>query len=329
MAAAHLIIVPASRRIGDIVVTRPRLSCCAGKLRNDLPNERLRVILSEARIESGNFGPSSGLILTNRPEAPFVRSKLPLSAIAVAALLFIRVAAAPAHQDRPSGGHEMSSMGGMDIEHDASGEQGMNAATQTMSSHHMEMGRHLKITELRSLLPGDQEKANRVVQEARQVMQKYQDYRAALNDGFQIFLPNVPQQQYHFTNYRYGFEAAFHFNPDHPTSLLYDKTPSGYKLAGVMYTAPARASEDELNQRIPLSIAQCHQHVNFCFPAKEQKAGMWQKNPKFGMAGSISTQEACDQAGGKFVPRVFGWMVHLYPNEKDVWAMGPGMKHEH
>jgi hypothetical protein len=55
---------------------------------------------------------------------------------------------------------------------------------------------------------------------------------------------------------------------------------------------------------------------------------MWQKNPKFGMAGSISTKEACDAAGGKFVPRVFGWMVHVYPNDKDAWAMGAGMHHD-
>jgi len=294
----------------------------------DLPNQPFRVILSSIdRV--GNFGLSSGLILNESPGGVLVRSKLVLTVIALAALLFLRVAAAPKHQDHPPDEHQISAMDGMDMQHDASSEQGMNAATRMMSSHHMEMGRHVKMTELRSSLPGDQEKANRVVEEARQVMQRYQDYHAALNDGFQIFLPNVPQQQYHFTNYRYGFEAAFHFNPDHPTSLLYDTTPGGYKLAGVMYTAPARASEDELNERIPLSVAQWHQHVNFCFPPKEQKAEMWQKNPKFGMAGSISTQEACAQAGGTFVPRVFGWMVHLYPNERDVWAMGPGMRHEH
>jgi hypothetical protein len=184
------------------------------------------------------------------------------------------------------------------------------------------------MTELRPLEDGDQQRAAQVVDEAREVMQKYQDYHAALNDGFKIFLPNVPQKQYHFTNNWYGFEAAFRFNPEHPTSLLYDKTPDGYKLAGVMYTAPAKASEEELNDRIPLSIAQWHQHVNFCFPPKDRNAEMWQKNPKFGMAGSISTKEACEAAGGKFVPRVFGWMVHVYPNDKDVWGMGPGMHHD-
>jgi hypothetical protein len=29
--------------------------------------------------------------------------------------------------------------------------------------------------------------------------------------------------------------------------------------------------------------------------------------------GSISTQETCDAAGGRFYPQIFGWMVHVYP----------------
>lgn len=211
------------------------------------------------------------------------------------------------------------SMSGMDM--GSSGEPAMNAATPMMSSHHMHMGPHMKMTELREPQPGDQQRADEVVTDAREVMQKYADYHNALHDGFKIFLPNVPQQQYHFTNYRYSFEAGFRFNPEHPTSLLYDKTADGYKLVGVMYTASARASPDELNRRIPLSIARWHEHVNFCLPPKDRRAEMWQKNPQFGMAGSISTKETCEQVGGKFVPRVFGWMVHVYPNDKDAWAM--------
>jgi len=257
-----------------------------------------------------------------------MRPKLTIAAGAVLALLLISFLSAQ-QQEQSQQPHDMSAMDGMDMAHaDGSGQQEMNAATQMMSSHHMDMGPHMRMTELRPMQEGDRERAERVVDEARKVMAKYQDYHAALNDGFKIFLPNVPQKQYHFTNNWYGVEAAFRFNPEHPTSLLYDKTANGYKLAGVMYTAPARASEDELNDRIPLSIAEWHQHVNFCFPPKDRNAEMWQKNPKFGMAGSISTKQACEAAGGNFVPRVFGWMVHVYPNDKDVWAMAPGMHHD-
>ena len=266
-----------------------------------------------------------------------MRSKLTLAVLALFILLFIRLASAHQHPANSSdGSNTMQSMDGMNMQHNSSpgapGEQEMNAATQMMSSHHMDMGPHMKMTELRTPEPGDQERAKYVVDEARVVMDRYRDYHTALNDGFKIFLPNVPQKQYHFTNYWYGFEAGFRFNAEHPTSLLYDKTADGYKLAGVMYTAPARFTEDELNERVPLSVAQWHEHVNFCFPPKGSESEMWQKSPKFGMAGSISTREACDEAGGRFVPLLFGWMVHVYPEEKDaaeVWGMGPGMKHEH
>jgi hypothetical protein len=131
----------------------------------------------------------------------------------------------------------------------------------------------------------------------------------ALADGYRIFLPNVPQKQYHFTNYWYAFEAALHFDPDHPTSLLYEKHGNDYKLIGVMYTAPKNASEEELDRRIPLSIAQWHAHINMCVPPEEKRRELWGPHPKFGLAGSISTKEECEAAGGRFVPQMAGWCM--------------------
>lgn len=260
-----------------------------------------------------------------------MRSKILLAVCFVASLLAAGLACAQEHQHPASDvARDSSSMASMDMSANSASrsKEEMNAATHAMSSHHMEMGSHMKMTELRKAQPGDEDRAQRVAREARDVMSKYHDYHTALNDGFEIFLPNVPQHQYHFTNYAYAFEARRHFNPEHPTSLLYDKTSEGYKLAGVMYTAPAKFDEEALNERIPLSVAQWHEHVNFCFPPKGRESEAWQKNPKFGMSGSISTREACDAAGGRFVPLLFGWMVHVYPNDKDIWAMGPGM-HQH
>jgi hypothetical protein len=86
-------------------------------------------------------------------------------------------------------------------------------AMQAMQGHHMEMGPHMKMTALRPPQPGDAERAAQVVEAARKVAEHYRDYKVALADGFKIFLPNVPQPQYHFTNSRYGFAAAFHFDP--------------------------------------------------------------------------------------------------------------------
>ena len=37
-------------------------------------------------------------------------------------------------------------------------------------------------------------------QTLRPAIEKYKDYHVALNDGFKIFGPNVPQPRYHFTN---------------------------------------------------------------------------------------------------------------------------------
>jgi hypothetical protein len=197
-------------------------------------------------------------------------------------------------------------------------------AMLSMSGRSMDMGPHMKMTTLRDLKPGDQEKADQVVAAARQAAEKYTDYKVALADGYKIFLPNLPQKQYHFTNNRYAFEQAIQFNPDHPTSLLYEKTGDGYKLIGVMYTAPKNSTWNDLDQRIPLSIAQWHAHINLCLPPADRRSEAWGPHPKFGLAGSITTRADCDAAGGKFMPQIFGWMVHVYPFEQkpeDIWSV--------
>lgn len=238
-------------------------------------------------------------------------------------------------QNQPSN----NSMPGMDMSHSQSGDmqgmpgmgQGGAEAMHSMESHHMDMGLHMKMTALRPLQPGDQQKADEVVQAARSAAEKYMDYKAALADGYKIFLPNVTQKQYHFTNYENAWEARNHFDPAKPTSLLYEKDGDGYKLIGVMYTARKNATEDELNERVPLSVAQWHAHVNLCVPPHDQnKEDVLPKSTKFGLRGSIATKEECDAAGGRFVPQIFGWMVHVYPFEKnaaDIWSVE--RQHEH
>jgi hypothetical protein len=141
-----------------------------------------------------------------------------------------------------------------------------------------------------------------------------------------MFLPQVKhQKQYHYTNYENAFTAAFDFDPTKPTSLLYADDKDGKKqLIGVMFTAPARFTEDQLADRIPMSVAQWHQHVNLCIPPKDQRGEMFDSNPRFGLLGSISTEGECKAAGGTFRPRIFGWMVHMYPYEKtpdEIWSV--------
>jgi hypothetical protein len=201
-----------------------------------------------------------------------------------------------------------------------------DAAPHAMHSMegHVDMGPHMKMTALRPPKLGDAERAQKLLEEARKLSEKYLDYRLALADGYKIFLPNVPQKMYHFTNYGYAIEAGLRFNPEHPTSLLYEKRGNDYKLIGLMYTAPKRFGEDQLDERIPLSVAQWHQHVNFCVPPKGRRKEMFQPHPQFGLMGSIATQEACNAAGGTFYPVVLNWMIHVYPFEKDqarIWSV--------
>jgi hypothetical protein len=228
--------------------------------------------------------------------------------------------APPSGQSMPGmdmSGHDMSNMQMQTKDMPMAGDKDGDAGAMHSMEGHMDMGPHMKMTALRPTKPGDAARAQEVVEAARKASEKYVDYHTALADGYKIFLPNVPQKMYHFTNYGYGMEAAFRFNPEHPTSLLYEKHGDDYKLIGVMYTAPKRFNEDQLDERVPLSVAQWHEHVNFCVAPPSRRGEGLSPHPQFGLKGSITTQEACDAASGTFHPVVFNWMVHVYPFEKD------------
>jgi len=191
----------------------------------------------------------------------------------------------------------------------------------SMSASHAHLGPHFRWTTLRPANRADQATAWDIVRQLRQALAPYREYRVAIHDGYEPFLPNVKQPHYHFTRKWNGFKAAFRFDPKEPTSLLYKETPDGYELEGAMFTASKWASEADLNERIPLSVAQWHAHVNICLPQKKDMASAdWKK---FGPKGSILTQAECDEAGGRFLPQLFGWMVHVYPfaeTAEQIWT---------
>ena len=175
---------------------------------------------------------------------------------------------------------------------------------------------HMALSRPRPANPADTQRAQELVATLRASIEKYRDYHVAERDGYKPFLPNLKLNEYHFTNYWYGFKAAFEFDPAAPTSLLYRPLPGGgYELIGAMYTAPRGMSEDKLDQRVPLSVARWHRHVNICVPQKgETSLADWRE---FGPRGSIASKDRCDAAGGRFYPQIFGWMVHVYPWESD------------
>jgi hypothetical protein len=198
---------------------------------------------------------------------------------------------------------------GMDMD-DAKANEA-HAVHDMTPGHHDGHNAHMHMTEPRPQSSEDVARAREIVEELREGIAKYKDYHVALADGYKIFLPNLPQPEYHFTNYVNGFLEAFTFEPSRPTSLLYKKTSAGYELVGAMYTMPQRATEEQLNQRVPLSVATWHLHTNLCMPPPAQRrTADW---TQFGLRGSIVTPEACDAAGGRFHPVIFGWMVHVYP----------------
>jgi hypothetical protein len=211
---------------------------------------------------------------------------------------------------------------------DAATEEGAVGAMSSMhmSGHmagHGAMAAHMAWSETRPATDADRERAAEIVKTLQTALAKYKDYHVAEADGFKPFHPELPQNVYHFTGWQNGIRAAFTFDPAEPTSLLYKKTANGgYELVGAMYTAPRGTAEAKLDQRVPLGVARWHRHVNLCFPPKGQRASAdW---AKFGFKGSISTKAACDAAGGRFYPQVFGWMVHVFP-----WATTQEMAFAH
>ena len=192
----------------------------------------------------------------------------------------------------------------------------------SMNDAHAHVGPHFRWTTLRPANQNDQATAWDILRKLRQALGPFGEYRHAIEEGFEPFMPTVKQPHYHFTRKMNGFKAAFSFDPTQPTSLLYRRTADGdYVLEGAMFTAPKWTSEEELNKRIPLSIAQWHAHVNICLPPKkDMQTADWKK---FGPKGSILTKAECDQAGGRFYPQLFGWMVHVYPFEatpEKIWT---------
>jgi hypothetical protein len=194
-------------------------------------------------------------------------------------------------------------------------------AVEAMTPHQRHMGPHMRWTALRPVAPGDVERANQIVHTLQEALSKYKDYHRALDDGFVPMHPDRTPRHYHFANKERRALARTHFDPAQPTSLLYKKTGEGYELEGAMYTAPRGLTEDQLNDRIPLSIAQWHAHVNICLTPDGSGRRMTRR--QFGFKGTIVDESECRQAGGHFVPQAGGWMIHVYPfesSQQKIWT---------
>jgi hypothetical protein len=182
------------------------------------------------------------------------------------------------------------------------------------------MAAHMTLTPEAPRQQGDVERAAAIADAVRAAIAPYSDYHKAIADGFKPGHLDIPQKEYHFGSRENFISALRGFDVKRPTSLLYERTPDGgFRLIGAMYTDRRDAPDAELDQRIPLSMARWHEHIDLCLPP--QGAGlraMGGPHPQFGPRGSISTAAACSAAGGRFIAHLYGWMVHVYPFKHDL-----------
>jgi hypothetical protein len=198
------------------------------------------------------------------------------------------------------------------------------------------MARHMAYSSTRPMTAPDSVKAAQIVNELRQSIAKYSDVKLAEADGYKMFAPEIKNQpQYHFTKGLNAIRNQFGFDASRPTSLLYKKDAAGnFVLTGAMYTAAKRTSEEDLDQRVPLSIGRWHRHINWCVPPRLERERWYEtKNgrPVFGPLG-VATKDECKEAGGRFIPQAFGWMLHVNVfagnDLRSIWR-DDHMEHDH
>ncbi len=178
---------------------------------------------------------------------------------------------------------------------------------------------HTRMSEMRDdTTPEQKAHLLRLLSDLRTSLPKYRDIKQAIADGYRPEGRDVPVGALkHFVNYANLRANWQHLDPQKPMALLYRREPNGYKLAGVMFTAPIASDMDALDDRIPLMYGHWHSHRNVC-QLKSRGPMTPKESRSFGFSGSINTKNACDAAGGVFLDNVFGWMVHVYPFENDL-----------
>lgn len=199
------------------------------------------------------------------------------------------------------------------------------------------MGPHMLMTKSRPAAPGDRARAERLAETLRASITKYRDVEKAKADGYRPFPSDPPadMEEVHFVHPQLSRREAGEMDPERPGSLLYHQDENGeLHLIGAMVTAPAEASLEELDARVPLSQTRWHLHTDLCVPKPIWDEDEWARTaedgqPLFGPESPIATEAACEDVGGRFMPTIFGWMAHAYVfrDAADVWKQHHGGGH--
>src|ERR1041384_765670 len=175
---------------------------------------------------------------------------------------------------------------------------------------------HMRMAPKRAATAADSARAADIVVRARAALEPFKDVKEAEKAGYVEFMPWLADQPiFHYNNIGNVLLTMQSFDATKPVSLLYVKNAKGEKvLTGAMYAAQPGSSMDDLDARLPLGVAHWHEHVDFCGPKLEDIQSGKEKVDAASTARwlKITTREACTAAGGRFVPRLFGWMAHVY-----------------
>jgi hypothetical protein len=173
---------------------------------------------------------------------------------------------------------------------------------------------HMRMAGRRLATPADSARAAGIVKTSRAALSRYADVAVAEQEGYVKFLPWLEEQDiYHYNNIQNVFTSISAFDPTKPSSLLYRRENGKLILVGAMYTALPGSTPDDLDARLPLGVAHWHEHVNFCGPRAQAVRDAKQiDGAEVAKWLTITTREDCNAAGGQFVPRLFGWMAHVY-----------------
>src|SRR5262249_9349155 len=117
----------------------------------------------------------------------------------------VPVVGAQSERQNSAANQPMQSMDHSKMHHPDADEQASEKDVMADMAHmhgpNQQMGPHMTMTAMHEQTSADVQKANEVVAQLRSGIQKNRDYQLPLNDGFKIFIPNLPPPQSHSSNH--------------------------------------------------------------------------------------------------------------------------------